>query len=92
MPFCDGYRLGYPTGWDVGYRYAYHEIAEQDQLRMARMHGVFTSPAYAELERIRWDGRREDFGKPRAGDFRGFGADYAPPTIVDHVRAERGAA
>lgn len=90
--FRTAYRLGHDAGWQIGYRRAYHEIAEQDRLRMARMHDIATTPAYAELERIRWDGRREDFGKPRPGDFKGFGATYEPPSTSDRARDEREAA
>lgn len=72
------HRLGHDSGWWIGYRFAYHEIGELDQRRMARLHNIATTPAYAEIERIRWDGRREDFGKPRPGDFTGFGAGYRP--------------
>jgi hypothetical protein len=72
------YRLGYEAGWQVGNQYAHHEIAEQDRRRAARMHGLDKTPQYRELERLRWGGRREDFGQPRVGDFPGFGADYEP--------------
>lgn len=74
--FEAGYRLGYPSGWHVGYRFAYHEQAEQDRRRQAYMHGIARLPAYSELERKRWDGPRERFGDPRPGDYMGGPVDW----------------
>jgi len=88
----DWYALGFAAGVTVGRLQLDRELTEQDGRRMEYMHGLSNSPAYAALELIRWDGRREDFGKPRPGDFRGFGAAYEPPTTSDRARDERGAA
>ena len=69
--FRMAYKLGFEAGREVGRLQLDHELTEQDRLRMRRMHGLATTPAYRDLERIRWDGRREDFGRPRPGDFPG---------------------
>jgi hypothetical protein len=98
--FCDAYALGFAAGEEAGRMRLDHELTEQDRLRMARMHGIATTPAYRDLERIRWDGEREDFGRPRPGDFPGMGADYEPsqyyvplhPGGASAHRRERGAA
>lgn len=75
--FRDAYRLGFEAGWEVGRMQLDHELTEQDRRRTEYIHGLSRLPSYAELERKRWDGRREDFGKPRPGDFPGFGAQEA---------------
>lgn len=85
-------KLGFEAGREVGRMQLDHELTEQDRRRMAYMHGLSNSPAYAALELVRWDGRREDFGQPRPGDFKGFGATYEPPITGERIRDERGAA
>lgn len=77
-PFTTGYRLGFETGREVGRLQLDHDLTEQDRKRTAYMRGLANSPAYAELERRRWNGPRNTFGQPRPGDFPGFGASYKP--------------
>lgn len=75
----DWYALGFNAGVTVGRFQLDHELTGQDRRRMAYMHDLSDSPAYAELELRRWGpGGREHFGDPRPGDFKGFGADYEP--------------
>lgn len=71
-----GYRYAARTFFDLGFQAGYQRAEELATLRWApvaecvgRLAGL---PAYADLERIRWDGRREDFGRPRPSDFPGF--------------------
>lgn len=82
--FDDGYRYAARVYFDLGYQTGYARAEEMAARRwvpiaeqVGRLAGV---PSYAALERIRWDGRREDFGRPRPGDFKGYGATYEPPT------------
>jgi hypothetical protein len=90
--FTAGYALGFQAGREVGRLQLDRELTEQDRRRMAYLHGLATCPAYADLEPIRWDGRREDFGRPRVGDFPGSGAAYEPPSTGSRPNARRGAA
>lgn len=76
--FQDGYQLGFAAGREVGRMQLDWELTEQDKRRTEYIRGFSRRPAYVELEARRWDGKREDFGRPRAGDFAGFGADYTP--------------
>ncbi len=68
--FGEAYALGFAAGCQVGRMRLDHELAELDRRRGRHIANL---PAYAELEKRRWDGRREDFGRPRPGDFSGIG-------------------
>ncbi len=78
--FHDGYQLGFAAGREVGRMGLDWELTEQDARRTEYIRGISQRPAYLELEARRWDGEREHFGRPRPGDFTGFGADYEPTT------------
>lgn len=80
MAYRTGYRDGFASGEIIGARRTERELTAVWDRQGEHVHKVNGRPAYAELERIRWDGRREDFGKPRPGEFAGMGADYQPPT------------
>lgn len=67
----DAASVFFQHGVEVGRQSLSHELVEQDRRRTEYIHGIATAPSYAELEVRRWDGRREDFGKPRPGDFPG---------------------
>lgn len=69
--FRDAYRLGFEEGWQVGRIHLDHELVEQDRRRADYIRGIANSPTYAALELRRWDGRRQDFAKPRPGDHPG---------------------
>ncbi|GAA4518362.1 hypothetical protein GCM10023191_092340 [Actinoallomurus oryzae] len=92
--------LAYAAGWDAGYRQGQADRDEQEARRQALMHGLASTPQYRELERLRWGGRREDFGQGRARDFAGMGEDYQPapyytpllPGGASRHRVQRGAA
>ncbi|MDN3352378.1 hypothetical protein [Actinomadura sp. DC4] len=70
--FEDAYRLGFEAGVVVGRRQLGEELLAEDRRRAEYVGGVADRASYAELERQRWDGRREDFGRPRPGDFAGL--------------------
>lgn len=70
--FCDAYRLGFEAGVEVGRQARDHELMAEDARLSEHIHDIAQIKPYAELERIRWDGRREDFGRPRPGDFPGI--------------------
>jgi hypothetical protein len=77
--FRDAYRLGFESGVVVGRRQLSNELVELDRRRVEYVNGIADRSPYAELERRRWDGRREDFGRPRPGDFAGSpGETYEP--------------
>ncbi len=65
--FREAYALGFAAGREVGRSRLEYELAEVERHRRH----IMGLPAYAELEARRWDGRREDFGAPRPGDFPG---------------------
>jgi hypothetical protein len=69
--YRQGYRDGHHTGWDIGHAHAHTQIAAEWAALAARIRGLARTPTQAELETRRWQGRREDFGKPRPGDYRG---------------------
>jgi hypothetical protein len=75
--FREAYRLGFESGVAVGRQQLSDELVELDRRRAEY---VDRSP-YAELERRRWDGRREDFGRPRPGDFAGLPAETYEPGL-----------
>ncbi|MFI0354487.1 hypothetical protein [Actinomadura sp. 9N407] len=74
--FSEGYRAGFMAGREVGYRAAENDMARAWSYLAAKVRGLAMSPKHDELERIRWDGRREDFGKPRPGDHPGGPKDW----------------
>ncbi|WP_431916322.1 hypothetical protein [Nonomuraea jabiensis] len=69
--YDQGYRDGHRSGWEIGYARAHEELAASWRKLAAAVRGHAERPAHAELEAVRWDGRREDFGKPRPGDYPG---------------------
>jgi hypothetical protein len=69
--FEQAYRLGYEAGIAVGRRQLDHELTEADQRRTAYMHGLASTPRYAEIEARRWNGPRAQFGQPCPGDYPG---------------------
>src|SRR3954454_9121174 len=79
--FRDAYRLGFEAGVAVGRRQLSDELVELDRRRAEYVDGIVGSAPYAELERRRWDGRREDFGRPRPGDFAGLPAETYEPGL-----------
>lgn len=79
--FRDAYRLGFESGVVVGRRQLSNELVELDRRRAEYVDGIVESSPYAELERRRWDGRREDFGRPRPGDFAGVPAETYEPEL-----------
>lgn len=87
-----GYRDGFASGEAIGTQRAERELTAMWDSQAEHVHTVTGQRAYAELERIRWDGRREDFGQPRAGDFKGFGADYEPSSHLEAARRRESAA
>lgn len=76
--FTDGYKLGFAAGREVGRIGLDWELTEQDARRTEYIRGISQRPAYLALEIRRWDGKRENFGRPRPGDFTGFGAEHMP--------------
>ncbi|SNT56678.1 hypothetical protein SAMN05443665_104570 [Actinomadura meyerae] len=66
-----GYGAGFDAGTEVGYDCAEAEMAQAWAPVAESVRRLGRSLSHAELERRRWDGRREDFGKPRPGDYRG---------------------
>lgn len=83
--FRDAARIFFDQGRDVGYGQAYAEMtnARADTRRDALRRAL--SPTGAELERRRWGGPREHFGRPRPDDHPGGPVQW-------NKRAERGAA
>jgi len=71
-----GYAAGFDAGTEVGYDCAEAEMAQAWAPVAESVRNLARSPSYAELERRRWDGRREDFGKPRPGDYMGGPVDW----------------
>lgn len=63
-----GYRDGHRSGWEVGYGHAHREMAARWAALAAQVRQTARTPTQTELETRRWDGRRQDFGKPRPGD------------------------
>lgn len=66
-----GYAAGFDAGTEVGYDCAEAEMAQAWAPVAESVRRVGRSLSHAELELRRWDGRREDFGKPRPGDYLG---------------------
>jgi hypothetical protein len=79
--FRDAYRLGFESGVVVGRKRLGHELSELDRRRVEYVNGVAERSPYAELERRRWDGRREEFGRPRPGDFPGLPEETYEPEL-----------
>lgn len=79
--FRDAYRLGFESGVVVGRQRLGDELAELDRRRVEYVSGIAERSPYAELERRRWDGRREDFGRPRANDFPGVPEETYEPEL-----------
>jgi hypothetical protein len=69
--FREAYRLGFESGVIVGRRQLDEELSEADRHRAAHVSELALLPAHTELEHLRWDGPRADFGRPRPGDFPG---------------------
>ncbi|GAA1837276.1 hypothetical protein [Actinomadura chokoriensis] len=66
-----GYAAGFDAGTEVGYDCAEAEMAQAWAPVAESVRQVGRSLSHAELELRRWDGRREDFGRPRPGDYLG---------------------
>jgi hypothetical protein len=66
--FRAGYELGFSAGREVGYGQAENDMAREWAALADKVRGLSSS---VDLERRRWDGRREDFGKQRSGDYPG---------------------
>ena len=59
----DAYRRGFED--------ALHAIEKQDEQAHRDMTGQRLAKPYAEMELVRWDGPRREFGNPRPGDYTG---------------------
>lgn len=68
MAWQAGYRTGFETGTEVGYGQAETDMERAWAEVAARVRGFASD---LDLERRRWGGPREDFGKPRPGDYLG---------------------
>ncbi|MEO3859467.1 hypothetical protein [Acrocarpospora sp. B8E8] len=79
-----GYRDGHQTGWDTGHAHAHEELAASWRVLAAHIRNHASTPTHTALETVRWDGRREDFGKPRPSDYRA--ARSSPHTPGDAPR------
>ncbi|MFD0884087.1 hypothetical protein ACFQ08_05915 [Streptosporangium algeriense] len=66
--YAQGYRDGHRTGWQIGYGHAHHEMAGHWARLAAHVRQLARTSPIDELERRRWDGRREDFAQPRPTD------------------------
>ncbi|MFC5753387.1 hypothetical protein [Actinomadura rugatobispora] len=71
MAWAEGYRDGFETGAEVGRGQAENAMERAWSDLAAKIRRTASTPKHAELELIRWDGRREDFGRPRPGDHPG---------------------
>lgn len=69
--FRFGYRIGYADAYDTGYAQALRDVEARQTDIVAEALGRTPSRSYAEQEQLRWGGKREDFGKPRPGDYMG---------------------
>ncbi|MFG2021103.1 hypothetical protein [Actinomadura geliboluensis] len=74
--FREGYRLGFGGGREVGERRVVSAAMLAHDDVVADLAGRRPSRSYSELELIRWDGPRRDFGKPRPGDYMGGPVDW----------------
>ncbi|MGW4662891.1 hypothetical protein [Streptosporangium sandarakinum] len=66
--YAQGYRDGHRSGWEIGYRHAHHEMAASWQTLAEQVRRMGRTRTHPEVEHRRWDGRREDFAKPRPDD------------------------
>lgn len=69
--FRDGYSLGLLAGKDVGYADAEADMEAAWAPVAEGVRRLGRTLTRNELELRRWDGRREDFGKPRPADHPG---------------------
>ncbi|MFG1855009.1 hypothetical protein ACGFJT_24465 [Actinomadura geliboluensis] len=69
--FRAGYDLGFAAGREIGYAQAETDMERAWQPVAESVRRIGRSLTRDEIERRRWDGRREDFGKPRPGDYMG---------------------
>lgn len=76
--FRTAYELGFNAGHQVGHALAKHEEAAEWARVAEHVHGLGTSDSksHAEMEQRRWGGPREDFGRPRPGDYLGGPVDW----------------
>lgn len=74
--FRMAYKLGYESGLVVGRQQLGHEILREEERFGRHMSTITRMRSYDEQERIRWDGRREDFSDPRPGDYQGGTVDW----------------
>ncbi|MDP9864026.1 MULTISPECIES: hypothetical protein [Streptosporangium] len=82
-----GYRDGHRSGWEIGYGHAHQEMADRWAALAAQIRNLSRTPTHAELEVRRWDGRREDFGRPRPGDRQGRRLAAANATAIPRRRS-----
>jgi flagellar biosynthesis/type III secretory pathway protein FliH len=80
---ADSYRVGYAEGEQAGRRAALESIAESQRQIHAELAGLPSRPAYAALERVRWELRgevrtRTSFAGPHPGDYLGGPVAWAP--------------
>lgn len=73
MAWQAGYRTGFESGTEVGYGQAETDMERAWSKVAAKVRGFASDH---DLERRRWDGRREDFGRPRPGDYLGGPVDW----------------
>jgi hypothetical protein len=73
-----GYAVGFDAGAEVGYRRACAELAREWAEVSRGVRQTAGRPTVAELDMRRWGGRREDFGRPRPGDYMGGPVEWAP--------------
>ncbi|TDD35264.1 hypothetical protein E1287_14225 [Actinomadura sp. KC06] len=66
-----GYAAGFDAGTEIGYDCAEAQMAEAWAPVAESVRRLGRTLNHAELELRRWDGRREEFGKPRPGDYMG---------------------
>ncbi|MEU4823104.1 hypothetical protein AB0H37_14635 [Actinomadura sp. NPDC023710] len=74
--FGDGYALGLAAGVEVGRDQAETDMAEAWRPVAESVRRLGRTLTFEEIERRRWDGRREDFGRPRPGDHPGGPVDW----------------
>ncbi|SNR35049.1 hypothetical protein [Actinomadura mexicana] len=74
--FGEGYALGLAAGVDVGRDQAETDMTEAWRPVAESVRRLGRTLTFEEIERRRWDGRREDFGLPRPGDYTGGPVDW----------------
>lgn len=70
--YAAGYRAGYAAAWDAAQAAAAEQIDSAWAQLAAEVRGLARVPTHAYLEILRWGGPREEFGRPRPGDYPGM--------------------